>query len=85
MEFARVTTGSRACVLEIRVRSAGEGRSSVAIAYTYTALTPAGNAFLEAFTEERFLRDVQHWERSMNHFLETGTKLIEREGRHEEY
>lgn len=48
----------------------------VDVSYAYTALTPAGDAFLAAWTNEKFLTDVAFWERSMNHYLETGTQLI---------
>jgi hypothetical protein len=76
VEFARVTPGSRACTLLIEVR-AKDGRSSfVDIVYTYTGLTPSGNAFLDGYTEAVFLEMVQFWERSMNHFLETGNKIV---------
>jgi hypothetical protein len=41
-------------------------------------LTDAGNAFIDACTEEAFRAMVEWWERSMNHFLRTGTKLVKR-------
>ena len=36
----------------------------------------AGNEFIEAFTQENFEAGMQFWEASMNHYLETGKKLI---------
>jgi len=75
VEFTRFTHGSRVCVLRIGVRPKGDGRSLVEVAYTYTAITPAGNASLDAFTEEAFLKAVTFWERSMNHWLGTGERL----------
>jgi hypothetical protein len=76
IEFARFTPNSRTCVLTIAVRPGATLRSYVDIAYTYTATTPAGNDFIDRLTEETFLAAVVFWEKSMNHFLATGKKLV---------
>lgn len=76
IEFARFTPNSRTCVLRIAVGADTENRSLVDVGYTYTATTPAGNDFIEGLTEETFLKSVVFWEKSVNHFLETGEKLI---------
>ena len=75
IEFARFTPASRICVLRIAVSAKAENSSYVDIAYTYTATTPAGNAFIESLKEEVFLEAVVFWEKSMNYFLDTGKKL----------
>jgi hypothetical protein len=77
IEFARFTPASRTCVLRIVVSAKAESSSFVDISYTYTATTPAGNAFIESLTEEAFVEAVTFWERSMNYFLATGKKLTE--------
>ena len=79
VEFTRFTPGSRVCVLRIGVRPDGAGRSFVDISYTYTTVAPAGNAFIDGFTEESFLGAMTFWEQSMNHWLETGRRLARRE------
>lgn len=76
VEFTRFTPASRVCLLRIAVAPGGTGTSLVDVEYTYTATTPAGNAFLDGFTEESFLRAVTFWERSMNHWLSTGARLL---------
>lgn len=75
VEFTRFTHESRVCVLRIAVRPNDEGRALVDVAYTYTAVSPAGNASLDQFTEAAFLEAVTFWERSMNHWLATGERL----------
>lgn len=75
VEFARFTHESRVCVLKIEVRPEESGSSHVDISYTYTGLTPAGNDFIDNFSEDGFLDAVTFWEKSMNHYLQTGTKL----------
>jgi hypothetical protein len=74
-EFTRFTPGSRVCVLETVVTPAGPGRSFVDVTYIYTAITASGQTFLDQFTEERFRAAVMFWERSMNYWLATGTRL----------
>ncbi len=73
--FARFTPGSRVCVLEIAVAPHGDQRSHVHIAYTYTALAPAGNQFIDAYSEADFLTSIRFWEKSINHYLTRGEKL----------
>lgn len=75
VEFTRFTPGSRTCVLRVGIAPAAGGRSFVDIAYTYTATSAEGRAFIEAFTEESFMAAVTFWERSMNHWLATGQRL----------
>ena len=79
VEFTRFTPGSRVCVLRIGVGPQDAGRSLVDIAYTYTAITPAGNAFIDRFTRESFLGAVTFWEASMNHWLKTGARLARKQ------
>ncbi len=75
VEFTRFTPRSRVCVLKIAVSPDGFARSHVEVSYTYTAIAPPGEAFLDAWTREVFLEAVVFWEKSMNHFLKTGTRL----------
>lgn len=79
VEFVRFTPGSRVCVLHIDVTPHGQNRSRIHIVYTYTATSAAGNAFVDGFTEETFLRAVTFWETSMNHWFATGQRLVRSE------
>lgn len=78
IDFARFTPGSRICAVRLRVASAGPETSHVDISYAYTGLSDAGNAWIDAYTDREFLEMARRWERSMNHSLRTGTKLVER-------
>ncbi len=75
VEFTRFTPGSRTCVLKIAVSPCGDARSHVDVSYAYTSIAPAGNEFLDGWTEDAFLGNVIFWEKSMNHFLKTGGRL----------
>lgn len=73
--FARFTINLRTCLLKIAVKPKGEQLSYVDISYSLTGITPAGNDFIDDFTEDAFLEAVTFWEKSMNYFLETGVRL----------
>ncbi|MDH3884065.1 MAG: hypothetical protein OET63_07625, partial [Desulfobacterales bacterium] len=74
-EFARMTPGSRVAHVSVRIEEDGKHTSRVHITYAITALTEAGNKFIENFTEENFVKDMKFWEATMNHYLETGKAL----------
>jgi hypothetical protein len=75
VEFTRFTPRSRTCLLRIAVEPYGEERSHVDVSYAYTSIAPSGNQFLESWSERSFLDSVVFWERSMNHFLKTRSRL----------
>jgi hypothetical protein len=75
VEFARFTHESRTCAIQIAVKPKDVSSSYVDISYTYTGIAPAGNDFIDDFTQEAFLELMTFWENSMNYFLETGNRL----------
>ena len=74
-EFARITPESRVAKLNISVEDADEGASLVNITYVITALNESGNKFIEELTEAKFNENMAFWEKSMNHFIQTGKQL----------
>ena len=74
-DFARITPDSRAAYVTVRIEDGDKHTSRVDITYTITALSEAGNKFVENFTEENFIKDMKFWETTMNHYLETGKAL----------
>ena len=81
-DFARITPDSRVAEVTVRIEDGGEQTSRVHITYTITALTEAGNQFIDKFTEDNFLKDMQFWEATMNHYLETGKALSQSDPAH---
>ena len=81
-EFSRVTPGSRVALVAVRIEDGGNQTSRVHISYTITALTAAGNAFVDNFTAENFIKDMQFWEATMNHYLKTGKALPQSDTAH---
>jgi len=74
-EFARITPESRVAKLNIVVDDADDGTSLVTITYVITALNESGNKFIEELTEAKFNENMAFWEKSMNHFIQTGKQL----------
>lgn len=75
VRFVRVTPGAMVVEIDIVLAPLGAKETEACIRYTYTALGEEGRASLEKSTEEDWLRMMDWWERSMNHFLQTGERL----------
>jgi hypothetical protein len=76
VEFARVTAGLVATRLCVRVEAAGEASSRVDIAFEFTPTSEDGVRYCaRRHSESAFEEAMAWWERSMNHFLETGRTL----------
>lgn len=67
--YARITPESRAGIVEVRCRRTPRGRTVARVTYTFTALSPRGNDYLRAFTDEEFRRYVSGWETAINTHL----------------
>lgn len=66
--YSRVTPGSRAGLVRVRVE--GEGaHSKVEVTYDLTALSPEGEAALDAYSEVRFAEMLETWQRLIADFL----------------
>lgn len=78
VEFVYVTPGWLQAHLRVALEDApdGDARALAHVTYTYTALSEKGAMEIEHHrSEEAFREMVVWWERSMNHFLETGETL----------
>lgn len=74
--FVRTTPGES--VVNIRIAlSAIDARTTAAdITYQYTALNAAQQKFINAELETVFNENMVWWEKSINHYLKTGEKLL---------
>jgi hypothetical protein len=76
VEFNRVTPGWLVVHLQVRMEDGGGGTTAARITYTYTALSEMGRKAIEHHhSEEQFNQMVTWWEKSMNHYLQTGERL----------
>lgn len=66
--YARVTPASRFGFVEVACTAQGAG-TRVEVTYTFTALTDAGNAFLEQFSEAAFRGMIDGWKALLDDWL----------------
>lgn len=74
LELLKLIPGVVVGKIVIRLERIAEG-TSADISYTYTALSPHGEAAIDGFTQDHFDRFMKTWEEELNHFLLTGEKL----------
>jgi hypothetical protein len=75
VRYVHVSQGRDVTGIDIRISGPEAGPTRVEVAYTGTGLSPAGNAFVESWTEETFGRMMDEWQEEMGHYLRTGRKL----------
>lgn len=74
IEFVRVAP--RVAVVKLDIALEPEGaRTRARVTHTYTALSPAGEAVVEAWTQARSELEWGAVAQMLNHYLKTGTKL----------
>ena len=70
VRYSRVTPGSRAGLVEVRVSGEGD-RTRVDVTYDLTALSPEGEEALEAYSAPRFAEMLANWEKLIAAFLDS--------------
>lgn len=75
VEMYKVTPGHTVAKLEIALSHAAGNTTRADVSYEYTALTQAGEKFLQEFTSDWYENFMQEWEDALNHFLTTGEKI----------
>jgi hypothetical protein len=74
VEMLKITPGVTACKLTIGLTSTDSGTDAI-ISYSHTSLGPAGDAFVDGFTDEHYREFMRDWESRLNHYLVTGEML----------
>ena len=62
--------------LRIQLTPSGQDATRTQIRYRYTGLSPKGNLDLEHYTQGWFESKMQNWEKTINHYLRTGKKMV---------
>lgn len=75
LEMLKITPGLTVGKLEIKLAAKDDGKTAAEVAYTYTSLGPRGDAFLDEFTTTAYRGFMETWERELNHYLSTGSKI----------
>ena len=79
IEFLRVTPNENVVRINIELFPKGSKQTTANIQYQYTALNERQNLFIENELETEFLKSMHWWEKALNHYLETGEKLLKDE------
>lgn len=75
VEMVRTTPGFTACILDVAVEPVSEAECRVAVTYSHTALSAAGEAFVDAFSDEAYAEVMAQWKRALDHYLAHGSAL----------
>jgi hypothetical protein len=67
--YFNVLPGSHTSWIDVRCEPAGMQASTARITYTLTALTPQGNSYLDAFTQEYYQTWISSWQTAISHYL----------------
>jgi len=65
VSYLRTTPGSRVGRVDVCCQPAAELGTTAEMTYTFTALTPAGNDYLAAWTAERYAALMAEWEQKI--------------------
>lgn len=76
IEFLRVTPGENVVRINIDLEKVTDELTNVHIRYQYTALNEEANFYIENQLKDDFCGQMKWWEKAINHYLETGEKLL---------
>jgi hypothetical protein len=74
LRYARVTPASRTGCVDVQCRVVDDNRTEVTVAYTLTALSPAGEQRLADYEGEAFVAMIEEWRESIHRMLETDSR-----------
>ena len=74
VEMLKIVPGVTACRLEIQLTKNGD-ECFADVTYSYTSIGGEGDEFVARFTADSYQRFMEIWEKELNHFLKTGSRL----------
>ena len=74
--YFNVLPGSHTSLIDVSCEHAGTEASTARITYALTALTPQGNSYLDAFTQEYYQTWISSWQTAISHYLLHGQMLV---------
>jgi hypothetical protein len=75
IEFAWVNPGVVAAQIQIRLERKSIEETLARIQYIYTGLSERGNEEVDRYDEQWFGEKMQVWEKAINHYLATGSRI----------
>ena len=74
VEMLKILPGVTACRVEIQLSESRDG-CFADVTYSHTSMSSAGDEVVATFTADHYRRFMQAWEKELNHFLKTGSRL----------
>ena len=74
VEMLKIVPGVTACRLEIQLTPNGD-ECFANVTYSHTSIGRAGDEFVAKFTADSYQRFMETWEKELNHFLKSGSRL----------
>ncbi len=75
IKYLRLAPESHLALIEITCREKNVNETEATVAYTFTALSEAGNAYLAKFTEAYYREWLGNWEKAIHFYLKHGKML----------
>jgi len=75
LEIVKMIPGVVVGQISVSLAADGDDACTADITYAYTSISDHGNRALEEFTDAHFRGFMEIWEKELNHFLSTGTRL----------
>jgi hypothetical protein len=75
LEIIKMIPGVVIGRISVTLAEEGDKGCAADITYAYTSISDHGDRALEEFTEEHFKGFMETWEKELNHYLSTGSKL----------
>jgi len=75
LEITKMIPGVVVGQISISLAADGDEACTADITYAYTSISDHGDRALEEFTDDHFKGFMKTWEKELNHFLKTGTRL----------
>lgn len=76
VEFVRMTWETLVTKISLQLEAISEDMTNIHVEYVFTSITEKGNEFIEGNSARQFLEMMKWWEKSLNYYLETGSKLL---------
>jgi hypothetical protein len=78
VSFIRVTAGEMVVAIDIRLMENADATTTADIRYEYTALNADAVHWIETEAQTAFNANMHYWEKAINHYLQTGKKLMKK-------
>jgi hypothetical protein len=75
IEFVRMASDEMVVKINIQLIDTNNAATKAYITYEYTSMNDTANRWLDEELDKSFYSSMRYWEKAINHYLFTGTKL----------